>query len=142
MANDKPVSQVGGETQNQSFGDERIRCPYCGEWIMKQAIICRFCGRDLTGSEADSGLPEQRKVQRKTRIKRWIIFLAIGFVCAACPAFLEISSYNEQQFTDALQFRAWYQNLKFHFIINWLFWSLIPAGIAAIWRAIFIRSKK
>lgn len=26
---------------------DRVACPFCGEMVMRQAIVCRFCGRDL-----------------------------------------------------------------------------------------------
>lgn len=33
--------------------DERKRCPRCAEWIMVEALICRFCGYSL-----DTGLSD------------------------------------------------------------------------------------
>jgi hypothetical protein len=27
--------------------DERRKCPHCAEWIMADAKVCRFCGRDV-----------------------------------------------------------------------------------------------
>ena len=31
------------------------KCPYCAESIEKDSVICRFCGRSLTGSPPDTG---------------------------------------------------------------------------------------
>jgi hypothetical protein len=33
------------------------RCPYCTEALQPQAIVCRWCGRDLPGRGADQPQP-------------------------------------------------------------------------------------
>lgn len=37
------------ETQAVQLGEAKA-CPYCAEYIKPQAIVCRFCGRELTAN--------------------------------------------------------------------------------------------
>ena len=40
-------------TNNKATPEARVKCPYCAEWIMPDAKLCRYCGRDLP--QTDSG---------------------------------------------------------------------------------------
>lgn len=48
------------------------KCPYCAEEIRDEAIVCRFCGRDLPLSTSAAASPSSSTSLRVPRKKRWL----------------------------------------------------------------------
>jgi hypothetical protein len=53
--------------------DTRL-CPYCAERIKAQAVICRFCNRDVTSAESPPAVQQAAHTQEELLVKLGITF--------------------------------------------------------------------
>lgn len=70
------------------------KCPHCAEWIKAEANVCRFCNRDVTEQQLETGVtpsiettPEQSAAiaaKQKDKVDStgtYIVWLLIGGIC-------------------------------------------------------------
>lgn len=53
------------------------KCPYCAEEIQDEAIVCRYCGRDLTNKMNGSKIDAQQQPKKKYN---WCLILPISLL--------------------------------------------------------------